>query len=238
MDFYHTIVTLPVKTNIPRDAIVNTFSWAPPVGKNQGTQLSDIQTAIGALYAGLKQSGVLSPAMAGTLTGKTYGVDLQSGHLGVPLGTFAASFGAPAGTPLPSELAIVASFTGFTGLAEVDPTLTAHPTTEEAQDEGAPATYLTFSRPESSQRGRIYVGALSANALLQDPNGQCIVDPTTTAAIASRMTDLLVAPASLAIWSRKNKNMNRATVGFVDNAFDVQRRRGVRATSRSKYPLV
>jgi hypothetical protein len=40
---------------------------------------------------------------------------------------------------------------------------------------------------------------------------------------------------SWSVWSRKNANTKLVTGGFVDNAFDTQRRRGEKASGRQTW---
>jgi len=90
---------------------------------------------------------------------------------------------------------------------------------------------------QARRRGRIYIGPLAAatgTATAQTP-----VRP-----VAGHMTSLGAAAKALSsgpvgtqwcVWSRKNSAFYPITHGYVDNAFDTQRRRGVDTTSKSLW---
>lgn len=115
---------------------------------------------------------------------------------------------APSGTPLPSELSVCLSF------------------------QGSKASGF----PQARRRGRIYVGPLSVGS---NVNGR--PDPSLIGAIAAAGNALRTDVAAIAgdtrwaIWSVRNQAPVEVTDGWVDNAFDIQRRRGVRDTSRTTW---
>jgi hypothetical protein len=122
-------------------------------------------------------------------------------------GTFNLS-AAPTGTPLPSEVAICLSFQG---------------------DREA-------GNPQARRRGRLYLGPLSTST---NTSGR----PSTTimTSIANAATTLMATAATLssgggwAIWSVADQHAVAVDNGWIDNAFDIQRRRGVLYTSRTVF---
>lgn len=114
----------------------------------------------------------------------------------------------PTGSPLPSEVSVVCSFQ-------------------------APKTP---GLPQSRRRGRIYIGPLNTGI-----NSAGRPGGSNLSSIASAMQTLqanMVAaavPAELAVWSSVDQAAVICTDGWLDNAFDTQRRRGVSASSRTTF---
>jgi hypothetical protein len=114
----------------------------------------------------------------------------------------------PAGTPLPSELAVVLSFQGA----------------------------RTPGFPQARRRGRIYLGPLGTGANTSGrPTAALITAMATQAAAFKTTIDALASDTEWAIWSVANQAPVDITGGWIDNAFDVQRRRGVEETSRTTW---
>jgi hypothetical protein len=85
-------------------------------------------------------------------------------------------------------------------------------------------------------RGRIYVGPLAANAGIAD-GGDVRVAPGLRTAIANACQTM--AAYVLPQWVQRstvNGALHVVTAGWVDNAFDTQRRRGQKATTRTTWP--
>jgi hypothetical protein len=115
----------------------------------------------------------------------------------------------PSGAPLPSELAICLSF--------------------QADTESGQA--------QARRRGRIYLGPVAVATL--DTGGR----PTSSARtqIATAATTCLAAfeaadpPITWVVWSQVNGTASNITNGWVDNDFDVQRRRQQAVTARTVW---
>jgi hypothetical protein len=167
-----------------------------------------------------------------------------TGHLdGSPLGSPDVSqpfaFNLPAadtGHPdLPPEVAAKVSIHGdLTGLVEIGPDATL-PTTHRAQEMGAPATYVSFTKPKARRRGGFYFGPLGTaeDILTQDATSQEVYLATpfiTDLAIAYKegLMDGIHVPV---VWSRREANVFPVVGVKVDNAVDIQRRRGNRNTT-------
>jgi hypothetical protein len=162
---------------------------------------------------------------------------------GTPLGspdfsrTFASNLpAADTGHPdLPPEVAVKVSLHGdLTGVLEVGPPVTV-PTTHEARREGAPTTTTVISRPRARRRGGFYFGPLGTaeDCLRLDPTSQEVYLGTNL------ITDLAVSYAAFhigaddtpVVWSRREANVFPVVGVKVDDAVDIQRRRGNRNTT-------
>lgn len=85
------------------------------------------------------------------------------------------------------------------------------------------------------RRGRIYLGPLNDATLAQSGNP----DPQFVADLAAKGDDLLAYSTFPSLFqvmiSQADQAANQITGGWVDNAFDTQRRRGVTASSRTTF---
>lgn len=115
----------------------------------------------------------------------------------------------PSGAPLPSEVAICLSFQGV----------------------------RLSGQSQARRRGRIYIGPLDTSTVDADgrPGGVAI------GAVAD-MGDLILADSvasgdyAWAVYSVTDDSLVQVLNGWVDNAFDIQRRRGLAPTSRTTFP--
>jgi len=115
---------------------------------------------------------------------------------------------APSGTPLPSELAICLSFQG---------------------DRAAGA-------PQARRRGRVYIGPLGTNANTSGRPNPTLMTALANAAVTFKATAATISGAGgWAVWSHADQDAVLVDNGWVDNAFDVQRRRGLLYTSRTVF---
>jgi len=115
---------------------------------------------------------------------------------------------APAATPLPSELAICVSFNG----------------------QRVPGF------PQARRRGRIYCGPLGTNANSNGRPAAAFITAMTGAASAFKASiDGMASDTEWAIWSVADQTGVDIVGGWVDNCFDVQRRRGIEETSRTTW---
>jgi len=116
---------------------------------------------------------------------------------------------APSGTPLPDEVAMCLSFQG----------------------ERVPGF------PQNRRRGRVYIGPLDISWLNTDgrPIASRISNLTTAAATLGASLAALTPTVALSVWSVTDGAAVPVTDGWVDNAWDTQRRRGKDATSRTTY---
>lgn len=140
---------------------------------------------------------------------------------------------------LPEEVSICLSFKGDYGtLPERGPVVTDLPTSESAIDQGAPATHSGRTRPRATKRGRIYlpplnVGTLSKTATGVRVSGTVITDITVA---ASHLKSALAGHnAPWEVWSKRIGIGSLVTSGWVDDAFDTQRRRGPAPNTKTTW---
>lgn len=211
-------VIIPHKDLLAQDAVVNTFNF---------TGVDDIEDMSTAIYTRLKSfyqdttstsSRAVNQYMSNELNFpgarlKLY--DASDPEPRVPV--FDESMGLTQGNiyggwPLPGEVAICSSY-------------------RAAAESG--------TNPRR-RRGRIFIGPLNANASTQSPNiaARPSSDAISTIAEASlRLAEASTLGAAWVVWSRKNDSGSIIHSGYVDNAFDTQRRRGVEANSRGNWEV-
>lgn len=93
----------------------------------------------------------------------------------------------------------------------------------------------TSGSVQARRRGRIYIGPLKTTT---STNGRPNSTAITTLATASSALGIdlnAVADTTWCVWSPTSGTAVPITDGWVDNAFDTQRRRGWDPTSRTTY---
>lgn len=118
---------------------------------------------------------------------------------------------APSGVRLPSEVALVASFQGD----------------------------KTAGLPQARRRGRIYFGPLDAS-LNTDGRPTTATCTTLGTQVQTLCNDVIALPttgAYLGVWSEVDQSITPVSNGWVDNAFDTQRRRGEDPTLRVNWTI-
>lgn len=210
--------TIPSRTNIPRDAVVNTFHFT---GLGERSEFpAEIIGRLDAFYTGTVAGtgDSISQYMSTELlfTGaraKFYDMDDPE-----PRAPFAdESLGLTQGSPitamnLPGEVALCTSYRGD----------------------------LQSGQNPARRRGRLYIGPLNTGALATVSN-----QPTRPAAdfiaTVADATERLASESTLGIrWvvhSRVAGTNTAIQYGWVDNAFDTMRKRGVDPTSRSNWSV-
>lgn len=98
-----------------------------------------------------------------------------------------------------------------------------------------------YIRPKQSLTGRLYVGPLNSDAfgLVDGEVRITSAFQTALAASAAHVVDRMSLAPELTVWgvwSRKNASLAGIDSGAVDNAPDVQRRRGVAKSNRLLWP--
>ena len=204
-------ITFNSVTNIPRDQVVNT--WAVDSAGQLGTGVA--YTAMDTFYNGIENSlglpiaSFMSNAISRANAAVIKVFDLSEPEPREPYEVDSMNLAA-AGSydfPLPDEVAVCLSF----------------------------AAEETVGTSTPSRRGRIFLGPLNSDAIgtggdnatprVSDALQTCLVEQ------AQELFDISggVMPA---VWSRKDDIVRPATVAWVDNAWDSQRRRGRDATAR------
>jgi hypothetical protein len=91
--------------------------------------------------------------------------------------------------------------------------------------------------PQRRRRGRVYIGPLSTttNSLGRPSAG---LQAQLKTSVLALKTALLACdePGTLAVWSEVDGAAVPVTDGWIDDAYDTQRRRGVQKTSRLLWP--
>ena len=115
---------------------------------------------------------------------------------------------APAGSPIPTECAICLSFQGL----------------------------RSSGFPQARRRGRVFLGPWGATANSSGrPAGALVTQITVAAATLKSTAAAISGVGGWAVWSVTDQAAVEVDNGWVDNAFDTQRRRGVDATSRTTF---
>lgn len=211
---YLAQVSLPSTTNLPADDIVNTFVFAKlgPVPSAE-----DIETVFSTFYNGTQASGetlasFLSQSISRTRPAVVKMFDLEEPEPRAPIETVEFTIGLSTNpNKLPDEVALCLSYR-----AELE--------------SGVPA---------ARRRGRIFLGPFSTNAVAGGVG-------TSPAAPAQELVDTILDAGEQLwtmlsgiwyVWSRADDEIYELVELWVDNAWDSQRRRGRRATSRDVRPL-
>lgn len=225
----HTTITLPAKSGLPEDDVVNTFNFQI-TGIFGDFDLPDIEDKIMSFYNDTFPPAVqsvgrqLGPQISRTIKPIFRHYDV-TGHLtGAPAGSPVRMAAAPrfieASAPsngLPGEVAICLSFSGDLG-------------TDVEFGPGG-------TRPRSRDRGRLYIGPLYTNVLQDNGNGRVSVNSATMTALLRAGEFLMGNPdVRWQVWSRAAGVMKQVTRVWVDDAFDTQRRRGQGPLIRQTLP--
>lgn len=204
---------------LPEDAIVNTFHFAllapPPTGWPDADILR-VETAIQQAYAAVHAPGATALSAwyskvvnQDNVRMKLY--DLDEAPPRVPLRDVPFTFGPPGTSGMPGEVALCMSY-------------------QAAQESGF---------EQASRRGRIYFGPFST-APLESPDNN---DARPSAALIDTLrgvgTFLLStfdgSNVRWVVYSQKFDTWAPVDNGWVDNAWDTQRRRGAAATTRATF---
>jgi hypothetical protein len=199
---------------LPEDVVVNTWHAVTP-----GGTLADVEEVVADLEAfyGTIQ-GYLSDLLHGAATVKVYDLLDPTPRVAVVEDDFTIVPGS--GTPLPAECASVLSFRG-------------EPLSGE---------------PNARRRGRVYLGPLNASSIEGGSGPDMLLDAdhmtTITAAADTFGTALQADGNQWAIYSPTTDLTEGlplafvpVTDGWMDNAVDIVRKRGGRATTRVTFAL-
>jgi hypothetical protein len=233
-------IVFPNVTGLPRDQVVNSLVFNSPDGS--GT-LANLATDIASFYMGTptgqtdqvahffshaisRSQNVLAKFydISAHLDGSAHGSPIQVTSLGTLGGLGTKSNG-----DLPNEVAICMSFRN------------ASITTEDVPG-GAPGL-AGDTRPANRARGRIFLGPLDASCFTMDSSsGDSRPAPGYTALVRAAAKQYLGGSALAhnwvwSVWSRKGATITPVNQVSTDDAADTQRRRGLRATSRTTLAL-
>jgi len=209
-------VSAPYFTNVPKDRITNVWHWVfTGAGTPTVAQYDQLRDIMMGFYEGIFTSTTLAglaPWVKTTgWTHKYY--DMAAPLPRVPVynttDTFAGSV-APSSS-IPPEVALCVSYQ-------------------------APAT---SGVPQARRRGRLFLGGIGAGmtagttSTFPVPGTTLIANAAARASICADFT--VTTPWQWVIWSRTLGTSADVTDGWVDNAFDTQRRRGQAASARTLW---
>lgn len=203
-------VALAHDSGLPEDVTVNTFHCGAAT-MNQ-TEQDDWAQLLDDFYndvfTGNNVMGFLSSQISGDYTIKVY--DLTDPEPRAPTSTYTGAWGGIGITAMPSEVSCCLSY-------------------QAAAISGV---------PQARRRGRLFIGPLAQTA----QSGTTVPRPATglIATLCETADSFRVAAVALGLpWvvhSRVLGTGANVTNGWVDNAFDTQRRRGEAATARTLWP--
>lgn len=237
-------VHIPDVNGIPADDSVNTFSFDGGPAATVADCLSFFDAPLQKFYNDVTVGSTIGEFLAGNIdrgANKCFIEWYQLAGLGVTDRTVTLPLGAPVGrttftmhaivgttTDLPRECAAVLSLhADLSGLAESVP--------------GGVSGPKGDTHPAARRRGRIYLGPLNSAALGAGTNGPGLAAAFRTAATAAAHDLAHTAAAagsgdaSWCVWSRTTHKLFPITGGFMDDAFDTQRRRGIGASTRTLW---
>ena len=198
-------VRIPKDTAVPADVVVNT--WAVDLDNATSLGLVNFQSALTTFYNALSSYRSTAYDWANTVM-RAY--NMEDDEPREPFYDFAMGLNSTAsGTPLPPEVAICLSFQGASGSG------------------------FNMAR----RRGRVYLGPLQTGVLDTVGNVASVVRTTITNA-----ADTLLTASGSGDWQWGVISLAGIGVGFtpvtngwVDGAFDIQRRRGVQPSVRTTF---
>ena len=225
---------------LPEDAAQHDFVVSGIDSNATAAQLLDLNSSISDFYNALaagqtnSMGGYLSDALsraAGASITRCFDI---TAHLdGTPHGSPFANlpFTLPAAidtVQLPHEVAFVITLEAVGRATAL----------VETPDSGDPGT--ARDRPKSRHTGRIYLGPLNQDAL--DGTGTqarpaAVLQTDARLAVRKLAADLAADGFSLRVWSRVDATHRGLEAVSTDDAWDVQRRRGVQKTARTRLAI-
>lgn len=207
-DHYRALAIFGRTTGLPEDRVVNTWAFRNDLSAGTPDDVADnVRTTLDEFYQGITAAGSNPRAnMADNLASLEYRV--------YDLGT------APPRVPIIRQSATWTAPSGAPLPGEVACCL---------------SYYATVNQPRS--RGRVYIGPLDEGA--SNTSG---IFPRPDSSLVDGLVDraeyLLGAPNNLTwvLISQADAAAKVITNGWVDNAFDTQRRRGVASDGRTVFP--
>lgn len=199
---------------LPEDVVINTFHFDAVGLEVLGTGVAQRVIDFYDVSPNPPNLGALSTLMGSCLSSpmevRVYNLDLPPPRIPIFTDTEAITLGS--GQSLPAEVALVGSF------------------------EGTPVS----GEPQARKRGRIFWGPLETETLAMSANNSDAVPSATAVSILNGAMQALeasnVADATWCVYSPTDDLLVPVVRGWVDNAFDTQRRRGIKATTRTLWP--
>lgn len=210
-------VVIPYSSGVPSDVITNTWHFESLDGESiTSAKLATLFTRLATFYGSVYTNTAVK-AMAGYLQPantvmKGYNLADPKPRTAVREAVVPLSVGTQQNDTTPAEASIVLSF-------------------HTAYESGI---------PKASQRGRIYLGGLTAaqfdaGTISRSSNVKTATREAITAAASALYAGTLSDEWGWSVWSDKRQEKFAVAGGWVDNAIDTQRRRGQPATSRTTF---
>lgn len=225
MGVAHATVTLNHKSNLPRDAVVNTFTFLTPGGDVAFADQQAIRVALDRFYTGISEENVnsLSKYMGYQLS-RTVAPVLRIYDVTAKLN------GDPAGSPI-----------YVTPMAQLQTELDSNPLPTEMclamsfrSDYGPDVEFLPGQRPRSRDRGRIFLGPFQQGEVVVGSGSRPVPSTTLVNVINNCGHALMTDPTvDWVVWSRAKASVASVIEVSVDDAWDVQRSRGERPAART-----
>lgn len=237
---FHYVVNLPAFSLIPVETVQQTFNVAVDGVITNLTDIAAISELIEDFYTNI---GTGQTIAVGTYLGESINrsanaasidcyatVDLDgSTPMGSPVHSQTWTVPtASAGDPYPEEVAAVLSYHG--DLTDVP--------VEQANPTPPPATI----RPQQRRRGRLYIGPLQVAAGATGANqSRPVAAFRTNCTVGFRLLAQAITAYnpiySLGVWSKADADVYPVVAGWMDDAWDTQRRRGVEPTTRTTFTV-
>lgn len=202
---YRAQVVLRTSDNVPANYITNSFAFY--VTGDDPMDTDEVTTAIKDFYDDVVSYYSVAVAQNGHLI-KYYQLPGVVPNYPFEEDTFNLA-APPAGSGLPAEVSLVLSFQGI----------------------------RQAGFPQARRRGRIYIGPLDTSGMDdQRPLATFVTNLANAGATFKANIEAITGGAHRwAIWSHVDQEAVIVANGWVDNAWDTQRRRGLRATSRTTF---
>lgn len=208
-------VTVPYDSNIPRDASVNTWHFAG--SDSASTMASNVQDRLEEFYGTDTSNGAsimelysayCNPALVRL---KCYDMDEPQPRAPILNEIMTLANTTPSTTTsLPSEVALCGSYYA-------------------APESGVPV---------ARTRGRIYLGPFNVNVATttaQEPSIPSLATRTTVSLAMDRLATASTAGTIWVVYSKTDNQWRNVVGGWIDDAWDTQRRRGTPATTRTVW---
>lgn len=211
-------VVIPHQDQLAHDAVVNTFNF---------TGVDDVEDMCTAAYGRLQE--FYEDAPGGSTNGLIRFMSTELNYPGARLKFYNQD------DPEPR----VPIFDESMGLVQTSPVGSTNLPGEVAVCTSYSAAAESGTNPRR-RRGRLYIGPLNigastaTNGVAARPSGPFI---TCLEGTTQRLAEASTLGCAWAVYSRRGSSFAIIEKGYVDNAFDTQRRRGVNPTTRTPWEV-
>lgn len=209
-------ITFASVTSLPEDAVTNTFHFHqtdmvmpfPYDVDNVVDLITDFYTAAPSGGGNPLLSFMTTKSLSGAYTIKIYNMEDPKPRVPIKIEAGDWSGGMGNGTPLPAEVTLCMSY-------QAEP---------------------ISGQPQARRRGRIFLPPVSSVHLADPgrPSGNYVLQVQRAAKDLKNAADASIN-WEWVVWSVKNNDHALVYEGWVDNAWDTQRRRGIGASSRNVW---